>query len=153
VTRPSVDVTTSTMFVRATTTTLFASSTTTSTAVAQLGSSTTTTIARLVPRAATFASPGGQVDVVCVGATIALEAAVPLDGYAVDVRNGGPERVVVVFRAPGGTIAVAAVCRRGTPFEAPPPPPERPPPPPSSSEGGGGALNRPPPTSSPQSAP
>jgi hypothetical protein len=50
----------------------------------------------------TFSSAGGSVTVVQVGATLTLSVATPAGGYAVDVRERGPDRVEVRFESADG---------------------------------------------------
>jgi hypothetical protein len=52
--------------------------------------------------------------VTCAGATAALRAATPSDGYRVEVGDRGPHEIEVTFKGPAET-QVKARCRAGAP--------------------------------------
>jgi hypothetical protein len=65
---------------------------------------------------ATFATRGGVVAVACDGEGVALLSARPDNGFQYQVRDAGPERVVVTFESDGTDDAkLAAACPAGTP--------------------------------------
>ena len=60
--------------------------------------------------AATYSTTGGVVSVACNGVFIELIAAIPANGYAVDVVDAGPAKVEVHFVRSGRDVPVRAVC-------------------------------------------
>lgn len=59
---------------------------------------------------ATYATPGGMVTVSCDGLLISLLAAIPVNGYSVQVRVNGPVNVDIAFVGGGQQHTVKAVC-------------------------------------------
>ena len=64
---------------------------------------------------ATYSARGGVATVACQGPAIRLVSARPVDGYRLEVRDDGPERVVVVFLSDTDRSGVGATCVEGAP--------------------------------------
>lgn len=58
---------------------------------------------------------GGQVAAGCRGSTISLLYATPLDGWAVEIKDTGPEQVEVELDRDESELTVRAVCTDGVP--------------------------------------
>ena len=71
--------------------------------------SPTTTLPPSRP-AATYSTSGGVVSVACNGLFIDLVAAIPANGYAVNVVDAGPAKVEVHFVRSRQAVSVRAVC-------------------------------------------
>jgi hypothetical protein len=65
------------------------------------------------PRAFTWRGTAGSVTVACDGSTISLQAASPANGFTVDVREAGPEKVDVRLEAEDEEADVDAECESG----------------------------------------
>lgn len=64
---------------------------------------------------ATYATQGGFVTVRCRGNAIQLVSATPRDGWRLDVKDTGPERVRVRFIGTDRYVELFAVCKDGVP--------------------------------------
>lgn len=65
------------------------------------------------PAAFQWTGAAGTVTVQCTGDTIALQAATPANGYAVEVDEHGPEEVKVEFESEDVDAEVEAICTGG----------------------------------------
>ncbi len=65
------------------------------------------------PAAFQWTGAAGTVTVQCTGDTIALQAATPANGYAVEVDEHGPEEVKVEFESEDVDAEVEAICSGG----------------------------------------
>ncbi|GAA1655562.1 hypothetical protein GCM10009790_40330 [Georgenia ruanii] len=65
--------------------------------------------------ARTWETDAGRVAAECVAGEIALLYATPSDGWSVDVRDTGPERVKVEFSSDEDDVVLSARCSDGVP--------------------------------------
>ena len=65
------------------------------------------------PQSSTWRGVAGVVTVSCAGAVISLQAASPSNGYAVEVRERGPDEVEVRLESDDEETRVEAVCFAG----------------------------------------
>ena len=66
---------------------------------------------------ATWAGPGGKVTARCAGAEVSLVTATPAVGFSVEVKDGGPQQLVLEFERGGEEreSRVRALCVAGAP--------------------------------------
>ena len=91
----------------------------TSTVAPPPGQTTTTTTrpgASVTPGsgATAFSNVGGLITVTCQGSAIALQSAVPADGFQVTVQSSGPLVALVRFTSSNAIYPLGAQCQNGT---------------------------------------
>jgi len=92
--------------------------TTTATTIADTTTSTTGTPTTTVPPETgpfSYASEGGTVTISCLGDEISLNGAIPSSGFAVEIKDSGPDEVRVEFRTDETEIEVRVECEAGIP--------------------------------------
>ena len=63
----------------------------------------------------TFSVQGGTVAAACTGSSVSLKSAQPKDGWRVEVKDHGPEKLEIEFRSGEQENEVDDQCSGGTP--------------------------------------